>query len=58
MLTDENIELFKTCFIDNQSSIEDLILVKDSLIEFRDKEIENILAEYIDEKLMLISKRK
>ena len=54
MLIDKNIELFKKCFIDNQSSIKDLILVKDSLIEFRDKDVEKILAEYIDERISIL----
>lgn len=51
----KEIELFKRCFIDNELSIENLIIVKNSLFELRDKQAEQILAEYIDEKLSLLS---
>ena len=54
-MENKEIELFKKCFIDDELSAENLIIVKNSLFELRDNQSEKILAEYIDEKLSLLS---
>ena len=51
MLPPKEIQLFKKAFIGNELSLDNLIILKNCLFEFRDQESEDTLSIFIDEKI-------